>query len=615
MTTLLRLPPQPEEPLPTFLSRMAALNGCPSLRLFLEHLRIGYGDVVKGREAAFAATKQWFSVGTETLRANSIHRNDDGVYLQGQTLARHTLRREHLCVCPDCLLEDIAADGPPEGLAYCRASWLLAPIRTCAKHNRVLCKIPRDPKHDVHDFSVRVETFLKEQIFKIKTKARQTSDLEEYVSARLSGRKPKSEWLDTFPLYAAVRACEVIGAVSRHGPNVMLDDLTDDEWCQAGQAGYAFAKDGIDGVNRYLEGLKSTFLAARRTWGPRYTYGRLYEWLAHETEDPVYEPLRQMIRDFTIANFPVGPGELLLGHPVKARVIHSIRSASLETGLHPKRLRKQVHAAGLVSKADLRLPDDRVLFPVAESTSLLNSLSDALKLKEVGPYLNIPRAQLIALDKAGILQPSLSMETGNGRAGAYSRRMLDAFLARLLDGSEAVAACTGTRATIPTAAKRACCSAGEIVKLIQGERLAWKGRLPGVEGYLSVLVDYDEVRRLVKGEDHGGVTLRQAEKLLGVSTAVLLALIDHGHLSSETVINPVNRCPQRIIRQDDLDAFNRDFIGLTRLGAELRVYLGDLRRRLDAASISPAINAKDVGARFYRRSDIFNPSCTLAIND
>jgi hypothetical protein len=47
-------------------------------------------------------------------------------------------------------------------------------------------------------------------------------------------------------------------------------------------------------------------------------------------------------------SFPVGPGDVLFGKPVEGRTLHSVRTLSVETGLHPKRLR----AAGTLSAAD-----------------------------------------------------------------------------------------------------------------------------------------------------------------------------------------------------------------------------------------------------------------------
>jgi hypothetical protein len=46
----------------------------------------------------------------------------------------------------------------------------------------------------------------------------------------------------------------------------------------------------------------------------------------------------------------------------------------------------------------------------------------------------------------------------------------------------------------------------EVVRLILDGKLVRKWRLRGERGYMAVLVDVTEVRALVRGPDHGGLT-------------------------------------------------------------------------------------------------------------
>jgi hypothetical protein len=77
---------------------------------------------------------------------------------------------------------------------------------------------------------------------------------------------------------------------------------------------------------------------------------------------------------------------------------------------------------------------------------------------------------------------------------------------------------------------RACCSAAEIVRFIWDKKLKWVGRLAGVDGYLAVLVDLEEIRELVRGYDHGGLMPYQVACQLETTDRVARALIKHGHL-------------------------------------------------------------------------------------
>jgi hypothetical protein len=55
---------------------------------------------------------------------------------------------------------------------------------------------------------------------------------------------------------------------------------------------------------------------------------------------------------------------------------------------------------------------------------------------------------------------------------------------------------------------------------------------------MSLLLDLEEVRALVRGPDHGGLTGHAISDRLRVADRVPAALIKHGHLKSITVINP-----------------------------------------------------------------------------
>jgi hypothetical protein len=117
-------------------------------------------------------------------------------------------------------------------------------------------------------------------------------------------------------------------------------------------------------------------------------------------------------------------------------------------------------------------------------------------------------------------------------------------------------------ADIPTAAKRACCSSEEIVRAVLDCRLMRKARLAGMRGYMALLVDMDEVRALVRGADPGGFTGRMLAERLGVADRVSGKLIAGGHLTTVTVINPVNRCPMDVVPADQVERFEAEYLSL-----------------------------------------------------
>jgi hypothetical protein len=166
----------------------------------------------------------------------------------------------------------------------------------------------------------------------------------------------------------------------------------------------------------------------------------------------------------------------------------------------------------------------------------------------------------------------------------WEPRDLDVFLGRLLAGAFDAGAEDGSLVPIPTAVKRASCSAMEIVRLILDRKLTRVMRRPDAAGYPSVLVDPEEVKPFVQGQADGSLSLREVERRLVTATRVVKALIEHGHLPSHVEINPVNRCPRQVVKQDDLDAFMKP--------------LRNPARRREGARRSP--HAAEVGASELR---------------
>jgi hypothetical protein len=73
-----------------------------------------------------------------------------------------------------------------------------------------------------------------------------------------------------------------------------------------------------------------------------------------------------------------------------------------------------------------------------------------------------------------------------------------------------------------------------------------------------VLVDLEEIRGLVRGDDHGGLTPLKVAGALDTTNRVARALIKHGHLKTASVINPINRCRQTVVMPAEVERFQRE---------------------------------------------------------
>jgi len=421
---------------------------------------------------------------------------------------------------------------------------------------------------------------------RIKGEELAASPFEAYLLDRFWDQAPAVAMLDDLPWYAVARACEMVGAVSLHGPRVRRSRLSERQWREAGDEGYRIAVAGDEAFEALLTRLHDQVRAVE-DGRPRRKLGRLYEWLSSEEKYPAYATIRHRIAHHLIATTAVGPGDEIFGQPVTERRLHSIHTLAQETGEHPKRLRKLLLRHGLIGEDSRNLSDDQLVIPASAAVGLALEVTGALSLKRAGYYLNAPRVQMTLLHEAGLIRP-LSGK-GSDLRPVFARAQLDGFLARLLADAEPVIALLEGMATIPEAAKRANCSAQEIVTAILERSLAFVRQRTDTRGYLSVLVNVEEIRVAVGRPDHGSLSLREVERHLGVHTSTVQGLIAGGHLATEVAVNPVNRCPQTVVTQAEMTRFESETVTLSRLARERHQSREALQRMLAARGIKPAI--------------------------
>lgn len=606
----LRVPLGETETAISFCSRLALRNAFPGAREFCLDLGLQFQGIVDGSLSALEALAKLGGADPERLAQWSLRNtaNERIFQLRGQLLPRSSLRRAQVRVCPACLASDMAR-WPLLAMAapYCRAEWQISSIRTCPIHGLSLVEVAHEHYSSlIHDFCLLTkDSFRDTTSLTASATERPPSYLENYLLKRLAGDAyPDTPWLNSLPFYTAARLCEIVGAVDLHGPQVRINSLTEDQWWAAGDTGFDTLASGPDGLRRLLEHLASSYWHRLGGTGPKALFGRLYEWLAHENEDRAYDPVRDVIRQHVLDTLPVGPGDDIFSQPVVKRRLHSIRSASIETGAHPKRLRKLLVAGGFISVDDLDLTDDRLLFTAEEAAcQFLAKVSSAISLREAGLYINAPRVQLRLLVDNGFIIPFIRGGTEVLKDHAFAKHDLDEFLAGLIVDAQ-LTTDDDVLADIPTAARQARCSATAIVRLLQERKLTLVRRRQHVHGYMSVLVDPDEVRRNLNRPSIPGLSLSEVERHTGWSQDVVKALTVHGHLPSLMVQNPINHLRQTVVAQADLEAFATRYVSLHGLAKERGIHFNRIKAALEAAGVHPVFDTSAVPATFYLRAQL-----------
>jgi hypothetical protein len=121
---------------------------------------------------------------------------------------------------------------------------------------------------------------------------------------------------------------------------------------------------------------------------------------------------------------------------------------------------------------------------------------------------------------------------------------------------------------------------------------------------MSLLLDLEEVRALVRGPDHGGLTGLQIKDKLSTTAKVAAALIKHGHLKSITVVNPIDRCPTVVVPAEEVERFEREYVSLFALAKQQGRHHMAVKNELEAAGMKPAMDLRKIGATFYRKSEL-----------
>jgi hypothetical protein len=593
----------------SFVSRIAALHRTSAREICLD-MGTTFQKVVDGDPKALAIVATKASADPVELTENAFVKTGEHRYtFRGEKFTRDDLRRATVVACPKCLAEDLAGASMsrPEVAAYQRARWPIAALKTCAVHLAPLVVVDKDmTPATLHDWSHHVSKVLP---FLPRLAAdsvtRPLTAFETYALNRVDGCTAGAGLIDTLPLHAAIHACELFGAVATLGRTPDLNQMTDEQWRIAGAAGFEIFAGGAAAVARFLEDLQKSYpYSGAATEGAQAVFGRIYQSFEFYREGEVYDGVRDLVGDFIRTRFPMGPGDVVFGKPVDRRILHSIRTLSKETKLHPKRLRKLLGASGLLPAGADELADGNCLFDAEQGSGAAREAAAAtLSVRKAGEYLNAPRVQRDRLYQKGLIVPRIKAGD-HGAADKFAPEDLDDFLAKLLAGAPPVDIAIAGQVNIPDAAKLAFVMSEDVVRLVLDGKLTRKWCLAGERGYMSLLLDIEEVRALVRGPELSGLTGMEIKDRLSTTAKVAAALIRHGYLPTVTAINPVNRCPVAVVPVADVERFAAEYVSLFALAKQQGRHFMAVKKELDAGGIMSALDAEKIGATFYQRDEI-----------
>ena len=585
----------------SFTSRLAARNGLTAPAFCLD-FGVTFRAIVDGDPTAIRVIAGLGGVSADLLTDWSpISLGERRMSFRGHIFSGKTLRHPEIRGCPVCLSEDV--DGstlPPAQAMGIRGHWSVPHVAICRRHERPLVQLYRDPhateRYDNAQHLAAIATAICDE--KLDHPQETPTNFEDWLDERLE-TGPGQDWLSRQPLHAAAVFCRLLGISLLRLDELRLEHIEEGSRHALYDQGFAVARGGEEAIRRALSRLQGLIETPRD--GPKKIFPALYDRLSHDYADNSdYAEFRRILRDHMASTWPLGPGDELLGEPVFERRLHSVTTASQETGVDPRRLRKLLIAAELVQE-DCALPDSWTVFDADAAAPTLKGLTVLVPATTFRDLIGATRSQFDLLVADRVLKPTL--DTSETKS-VWDPRIGTAFLARLLNGAVQLRQPQHSWEHISKSAQRLKIGPGVIIQAILDGQLHRVGNLEGKVGYGAVYVDHDEVARLFGSKAPPGHSIETFARSIGAGQpGGLRRLILDGHTPATRAMNPKTKAEQFYITTANAEAFHARYYTPRTMATAYQRSWQSLRPDLERLGLRPFTESdRDYGRVFLRRS-------------
>ncbi|MDB6180021.1 TniQ family protein [Paracoccus fistulariae] len=494
------LPFHEDETPVSWVARLSALHGCPSLRSFLSDQGIRPSDLLHGARQVVERLCEVTGQDPEPVWRNTASSQGKEVYmLRGEIIPASMLVREETRFCPLCLHEDDAGHGHPGIARRDRLAWSLRVVTTCPRHKLALILRAREHRENMlHKLHLHVPERGKELVALARDAAhRDPSPLQTYVLNRLEGRIGP-DWLDSQSLEQAVKATQMLGMTFAFGAGIRLGSIDRDGWDLAGRMGWDWVAQGEPGLRSAFRALQDAAFAQGRGGQNYFTvFGQIHHWLLEPGDRSDHGPVKQVLRDYIIQNMDVCVGRDLLGQPVERRCKYSVQSLALETGLHRQTLCKVLVARGLIAAADAEKGNAILLVDADDGLATAAALTSSVSQAQLRPLLKATLPTVTCLIDLGQLTPLHRSVGENTRDKCgYDIEEVNRLIKRVHDLAPETANLPSDWVTLTQCTKRGRIPMRQLLAMILQGRIRGIGRAPGGAGFKALRIDLEEMRRL-----------------------------------------------------------------------------------------------------------------------
>ncbi|WP_320196666.1 TniQ family protein [Agrobacterium rosae] len=538
----------------------------------------------------------------EVLAQHALRLENVGFHrLCGERIYRNNVYRKSARYCPMCVVQDHAKGGPrPFTNIFCRASWLVDVLTVCPHHGVSMRSSPNLFRGYAHeDFNGNIIDRWKEIVAEA-TNAEMcgATKFDAYFHARLNGDERESEILDTLPYYGALGICEVVGAMELGEGTVGRSKMSGSQRREAFNRGFDLLNLGYPSLTKFLEKRDSRRRETNDKGVGKQLYGIFYTYLNERVEDPGYSELISFVKNHAFSAHPIGPENNFLGGGGE-RKFHSIRSASMQYGMHPATLRKMLHAAHLLD-ADSDLRDLKVSIPVAAMDDIARRWKEGVPAYYLKERFETSPQVVKQLTDAKILVAT-NREVNHRLKSFYSLAQVEAFISQLerlaeVDDSTSIG-------TVPLKHCAPFMTYVDIIRNVLDKKLRIWIRKPSNSGttFAHLRVNEDEVRILAGiglPEGHYGTGLVAARLALRVGYLQTLEAIG---LLEVSLFKGPNGIMTKAYPKASVNAFTKRFISFRKLARGRNNWEKTERR---VAGLVPAFDFGGVD-RLFLKTDVF----------
>ncbi|WP_416545761.1 TniQ family protein [Phaeobacter sp. JH209B] len=559
-TLPLAVEPSERETLPSFFSRMAAINGTDATGFALD-LGVSLKRILNQEQEAidiFATRSGLAPVQLATMLSWTGERiGDVRMKYRGEVFVSRAVRNPIIRGCPHCLREAAEKQASPLRHMAMAGDWLCRGVDVCLRHRHPLMPLwesSRPVSRD--DAGARLAEILPNLLVgRFDCDLIEPSAYDVWLDRRLSQGEDKT-WLATQPLFAAMTFCALLGKELFRAQELEIDDRA------AKAKGFDAASRGPEAItcalDRILQAGDGGYFGSKQALPMLLeALGRLYR------SDDSFDGFRDIVRRHLLKIWPVEAGDEVLGQTVPERRLHSLASASKETGVGKSVLSDFLTEAGAFPPDDTRA-DARKTFDAKKYKPLLEEIPTLVGPIAMRKAMGATLVELKSLEADGVLAPRTKVATIKS-----PWRVSDGL--HLLEDLErkAILLEAGTPGweTIQHVHKRAGLSVGQVIAAIRDGRLR-VGKHAETFGYHGLVVNVAEVdqsellrpREQKMAAMEGEMNAAAFARSIGVrQKGAFQALIEGGHTPAMEVLHPVTKRSQWRMSGVDIAAFHDKF--------------------------------------------------------